>query len=44
MPLAVKQDVAAYPVDVGFLRADAVVLDAQSGAELVKQPRSVGQL
>ena len=41
MPLAVKQDVAFNPVDLGLLGFPAVVQRADFGAHLVEETRSV---
>jgi hypothetical protein len=38
-PLAVKQDIAPHPIHVGLLGADAVVLEADFCADLIKQLR-----
>lgn len=38
MPLAVKQDVAANPVDISLLGAQRAVADTQGAPDLIQQP------
>jgi hypothetical protein len=38
MPFAVEKDVSPYPIDIGLLGADGVMLDPQVPADAVEQP------
>ena len=42
MTFAVKENKAADPVDVSFLRAKAVVTDSDGSADLVEEPQLFG--